>query len=316
MNEFHGNKVYDDGSTYAWTPEMGKDGIILRLSKSSLTSSKWCFQQLWLSKNVPIEQTPHSYLVIGDDVHFSLEEFYNNADPETISDLRKAAKEGKDRLVLDTFNGWLPGREEIVGRRRDANKQEPFYERDYNHNIDWLMRSELQRLHHSNDESFLPVANEVKLKPRTTFHIDGQEIPVQLVGIIDRVFLDEGGGLALMELKTGKWRDSKMSEMRMEMAYYKMLIELSTPEDLEAVGLGDRVVTHWGWRFSTADRIDYEPVKSVSERAMMTHLKKLIRAYLNESFACTKADFKCSTCNYMAHCPRYTPYYEEVANNG
>jgi len=108
-----------------------------------------------------------------------------------------------------------------------------------------------------------------------------------------------------MELKTGKWHPRKMSAMRMEMAYYKMLIELSTEEELEAVGLNDSMVTHWGWRYSAADRLDYEPVKKVSERAMQTSLTKLLRMYVEQDFPITKDNFKCSYCDYMDLCPRY-----------
>jgi len=135
--------------------------------------------------------------------------------------------------------------------------------------------------------------------------VDDKEVEVQLVGIIDRVFSEGKGGLALMELKTGKWHPRKMSAMRMEMAYYKMLIELSTEDELKAVGLNDTIVTHWGWRYSAADRLDYEPVKKVSERAMQTALNKLLRMYVEQDFPLTKDDFKCSYCDYMDLCPKY-----------
>lgn len=297
--------VYEDDSSYAWTPEMGDEGIVIRMSKSTLGNSKWCAQQLWLSKNYSVPQEPHPWLVIGDDVHHTMEEFYHRAEAEALEELRKAALLGDDRLVLDALKKWLPTKEEVVGMRRPSSQDEPFYERDYNHNLEWLMNNEIVRLTLTDPKDFLPVANEVKLSPRTTFHIDGQEVEVQLTGIIDRVFTDGQGGLALMELKTGKWNDRKLSDMRMEMSYYKMLIELSTPEELEKVGLNDQVVTHWGWRYSAADRLDYEPVKKVSERAMQTALKKLIKMYLDQDFPVTKADFKCSFCDYMDLCPKF-----------
>ena len=41
-------KIYEDGSSYAWTPEMGKDGIVIRISKSTAGSIGWCVQQMWL----------------------------------------------------------------------------------------------------------------------------------------------------------------------------------------------------------------------------------------------------------------------------
>jgi len=297
--------VYGDQSSYAWTPEMGEDGIVIRVSKSTLTSSKWCPKQLLLSKTHEVPQMQHDYLVIGDDVHQSLEHFYNNADADAITLLKDAAIEGKDRLVMDQLRTWLPSREEVIDMRRDSSKDEPFYEAQYDHNITWLLRNEVLRLTHTKPEDFLPVANEVKLSPKATFHVDDKEVEVQLVGIIDRIFSEGQGGLALMELKTGKWHPRKMSAMRMEMAYYKMLIELSTEEELKAVGLNDSMVTHWGWRYSAADRLDYEPVKKVSERAMQNSMNKLLRMYVDQDFPITKDDFKCSYCDYMDLCPKY-----------
>ena len=297
--------VYEDQSSYAWTPEMGEDGIVIRVSKSTLTSSKWCPKQLLLSKTHEVPQVQHDYLVIGDDVHQSLEYFYNNADAGDLAMLKSAATQGKDRLVMDQLKTWLPSKEEVIGMRRDSSKHEPFYEDQYEHNITWLLRNEILRLTHTEPDDFLPVANEVKLSPRAKFHVDDKEIEVQLVGIIDRVFREGQGGLALMELKTGKWHPRKMSAMRMEMAYYKMLIELSTEDELRAVGLNDTIVTHWGWRYSAADRLDYEPVKKVSERAMQTSLNKLLRMYVAQDFPVTKDDFKCSYCDYMDLCPKY-----------
>ena len=297
--------VYDDQSSYAWTPEMGDEDIVIRVSKSTLTASKWCPQQLWLSKTHEVPQVQHDYLVIGDDVHQSLEAFYHNAKPEDIPLLKDAAMEGKDRLVMDHLRTWVPSRDEVIDMRRDASKDEPFYEREYDHNMTWLLRNEILRLTHTEPEHFLPVANEVKLSPITKFHLDDGVVKVRLVGIIDRVFSEGEGGLALMELKTGKWHPRKMSAMRMEMAYYKMLIELSTEDELKAVGLNDKIVSHWGWRYSAADRLDYEPVKKVSERAMETALNKLLRMYVDQEFPTTKDTFKCSYCDYMDLCPKY-----------
>ena len=40
MSEDYRPMVYDDKSSYAWTPEMGEEGIVIRVSKSTLTSTK------------------------------------------------------------------------------------------------------------------------------------------------------------------------------------------------------------------------------------------------------------------------------------
>ena len=296
--------IYEDESSYAWTPEMGEEGVKIRISKSTLSNTKWCPQQLWLSKTLVVPEEPKSYLTVGTDVHNTVEEFYKRVEPESLMDLRKAVLEGKNRLVLETFRGWLPSQEEVVEMRRPHEKEEPFYERDYEINVDWLMRNEMQRLAVTDDQLFLPVANEVKLSPKATFHIDGEEVKVQLVGIIDRVFQDKDG-LGLMELKTGKWKKYKLSDMRMEMSYYKMLIELTPLKELKALGLGDLPVTHWGWRYSSAGLLDYEKTLKVSERAMQHRLTKLIKMYLNQDFPVTKDDFKCSYCDYMDLCPKF-----------
>ena len=297
--------VYDDQSSYAWAPKMGEEDIVIRVSKSTLTASKWCPKQLWLSKTHEVPQLQHDYLVIGDDVHQSMEAFYDNIDADNIPLLKEAAEEGKDRLVMEQLKTYLPSRDEVIGMRRDSSKDEPFYELEYDHNITWLLRNEILRLSLTEAEHFLPVANEVKLSPRATFHVDDREVKVQLVGIIDRIFSEGENGLALMELKTGKWHPRKLSAMRMEMAYYKMLSELSTEPELKAAGLNDKMVTHWGWRYSAADRLDYEPVKRVSERAMQTSLNKLLRMYVDQEFPVTKDDFKCSYCDYMDLCPKF-----------
>tara|TARA_R100001015_G_scaffold19035_2_gene14284 strand:- start:4745 stop:5461 length:717 start_codon:yes stop_codon:yes gene_type:complete len=234
-----------------------------------------------------------------------MEAFYDNINADNIPLLKEAAEEGKDRLVMEKLKTYLPSRDEVIGMRRDSSKDEPFYELEYDHNITWLLRNEILRLSLTEAKHFLPVANEVKLSPRATFHVDDREVKVQLVGIIDRIFSEGENGLALMELKTGKWHPRKLSAMRMEMAYYKMLIELSTEDELKAVGLNDKMVTHWGWRYSAADRLDYEPVKRVSERAMQTSLNKLLRMYVDQEFPVTKDDFKCSYCDYMDLCPKF-----------
>ncbi len=297
-----------DGTSYAWTPEMGKECII-RISKSSLSTFKWCPQQLWLSKTIEIEEEPKDYLIIGSDVHKGTEIFYENAkgDFESIKAAHAAVKANKPKAAYDTLERlWPPDGEVIAARRKDSADQ-PFYEKEYNLNKEWLLNFEVQRLSvlDSNEiELFLPVGNEVRLETTINVELDGTLVPVRLVGEIDRVFKGTGGGLELMELKTGKWRDAKRSDMRSEMAYYRYLIENTSNEVLKGNSI-DAPVTHWSWRFSNADHWDCEEVKKVSHRAMLTTLNKLVKAYVKGEFETTKADFKCGYCDYMPHCPRY-----------
>ena len=293
-------KIYDDGSSYAWTPEMGKDGIIIRISKSTAGSLGWCAQQMWLEHNYPRPQELVKHLVVGDDVHNGLDLFYQAL--EGSGAFHKMVESGAD--MTNYLKKYIPTEKTIIKNRRKENKKFPFYEDDYYYNMNWLMEFENARMR-LNPKNPLPLANEVRIEVRIDVDVDGYgTIPVQFVGIIDRVFEASDGGLLLYELKTGKWKDNKASEMRKEMSYYKFLIENCDSAYLKERGI-DRPVTHWGWRYSAADHWTIEPVKKVSERGMMKRVKDLIKMYLDEHFPPTKDDFKCSYCSIIELCPKY-----------
>jgi hypothetical protein len=199
---------------------------------------------------------------------------------------------------------YIPNEKTIRSNRRKENKEFPFYHEDYYYNMNWLMEFENARMS-MNPDTPLPLANEVRLEVKIDVDIEGYgTIPVQFVGIIDRVFEATDGGLLLFELKTGKWKPNKTTEMRKEMAYYKFLIDNADSEYLKERGI-DRPVTHWGWRFSAADFWMSEKVKAVSEKAMMKRVKDLIKMYLDEHFPPTKQDFKCAYCSLIELCPKY-----------
>jgi len=293
-------KIYDDGSSYAWTPEMGEDGIIIRISKSTAGSIGWCVQQMWLEQNYPRPQGLVKHLVVGDDVHNGLDLFYQAI--EGSGAFSKMVKSGVD--MTSYLKKYIPDEKTIIANRRAENKDFPFYHDDYYYNMNWLMEFENARMSLNSDNP-LPLANEVRLEVKINVDIEGHgTIPVQFVGIIDRVFEAPGGGMMLFELKTGKWKANKAADMRKEMAYYKFLIDNADPEYLKERGI-NRPVTHWGWRFSAADFWMSEKVKTVSERAMMKRVKDLIKMYLDNHFPPTKDDFKCSYCDLIELCPKY-----------
>jgi hypothetical protein len=297
-------KIYDDGSSYCWTPEMGKDGIIIRISKSTAGSIGWCVQQMWLEQNYRKPQGLVKHLVLGDDVHNGLDLFYQHIEkkPHLIKTIKHLAKNKAD--MSEYLTKMIPTEKTIIENRRAENKDFPFYHEDYYRNMKWLMEFENARMK-MNPKNPMPLANEVRIEVKIDMDIVGYGIvPVQFVGIIDRVFEAEDGGLMLYELKTGKWKDNKATEMRKEMAYYKFLIENCDSAYLQERGI-DRPVTHWGWRYSAADHWMIEPVKKVSERAMMKRLNDLIKMYLDNHFPPTKQDFKCGYCNYLELCPKY-----------
>jgi len=299
-------KIYEDGSSYAWTPEMGKDGIVIRISKSTAGSLGWCAQQMWLQQNYPKPQGLVKHLVVGDDVHNGLDLFYQDLEGMGVMQgFRDLLKKGED--LTPYLKSRIPAEKTIVANRRAENKDFPFYHEDYYRNMNWLMEFENARMK-MNPDSPLPLANEVRLEVRLDMDIGGYgKIPVQFVGIIDRVFEADDGGLMLYELKTGKWSDYKLTSMRKEMAFYKFLIDNCDSAYLQERGI-DRPVTQWGWRYSAADHWTIEDAKPASQRAMMNDLKKLIKMYLDQNFPIAKDNYNfspCSYCDYLELCPKY-----------
>ena len=284
-------KIYDDGSSYAWTPEMGEDGIIIRISKSTAGSIGWCVQQMWLEQNYPRPQGLVKHLVVGDDVHNGLDLFY-----QAIEGSVAFSKMVKSRVDMTSYlKKYIPDEKTIIANRRAQNKDFPFYHDEHYYTMNWVMEFENARMSLNSDNP-LPLANEVRLEVKINVDIEGHgTIPVQFVGIIDRVFEAPDGGMMLFELKTGKWKDAKTTEMRKEMSFYKFLIDHADPKYLKERGI-NRTVTHWGWRYSAADHWTIEPVKTVSERSMMKLMRDLIKMYLDEHFPPTTQDFKCSWC--------------------
>ena len=299
-------KIYDDGSSYAWTPAMGDEGIVIRISKSTAGSIGWCAQQMWLQQNYPKPQGLVKHLVVGDDVHNGLDLFYQAFEKgHRMQSLNQLIEKKAD--LTQYLTKMIPSPQTIMENRRAENKEFPFYHEDYYRNMKWLMEFENARMK-MNPKTPLPLANEVRLELRLDIDIGGYgKIPVQFVGIIDRVFEAPDGGLMLYELKTGKWKDYKMGDMRKEMAYYKFLIDNCDSAYLQERGI-DRPVTHWGWRYSAADHWTIEETKASSERAMMNGLKKLIKMYLDQNFPIAKDGYNfspCSYCEYLELCPKY-----------
>ena len=299
-------KIYEDGSSYAWTPEMGEEGIVIRMSKSTLGSVDWCAQQMWLDHNYPKPQGLVKHLVVGDDVHNGLDLFYQKIEKQnrimTISQLKKNGAE-----MTEYLKKLIPTEKEVMENRRAENKDFPFYTEDYYRNMNWLIEFENARIKMAS-EVWMPLANEVRLEVKLDMDIEGYgTVPVQFVGIIDRVFEAPDGGLMLYELKTGKWADYKLPDMRREMAFYKFLIENCDSAYLQERNI-DAPVTHWGWRYSAADHWTIEKTKSASMIAMKNRMKKLIKMYLDQEFPIAEENYKfspCSYCDKLELCPKY-----------
>ena len=133
-----------------------------------------------------------------------------------------------------------------------------------------------------------------------------------------------------MELKTGKWLQTKRSDewkdsdfkvksMRREMAFYKMLLELAEHPFQN--------VTHWGWVYPSGvvegldslNKYGYEQrsinkvfYEKVTKRMNTTYTKQidklkisLITAYLTGDFPTSHSANKCSYCNFKSICPAW-----------
>ena len=129
-------KIYEDGSSYAWTPEMGEEGIIIRISKSTLGSVDWCAQQMWLDQNYPRPQGLVKHLVLGDDVHNGLDLFYQKIEKQNRLMTIRQFKNNKADMT-EYLKKMIPTEKEIIENRRAENKDFPFYHEDYYRNIDW-----------------------------------------------------------------------------------------------------------------------------------------------------------------------------------
>jgi len=149
--------------------------------------------------------------------------------------------------------------------------------------------------------NFVPVGNEVVMNGAFTTE---SGVSVHLMGIIDRIFYEDGGYI-LMELKTGAWKETsgKKSSMRKEMAFYKMLYENSNPEDIIAAGLDPEIpINHWGWYFPASNYVYTEKVSSRSATAVLNSMDKLINSYLEDQFNDTYFYKKCIHCGHFDHC--------------
>ena len=307
-------------SSYTWKPG---DKTIIRVSKSTLGAVDWCLQQLWLDKTLPVQRASTEPMTVGNDVHYALERFYMHCeeDNDNIEVASEAMLKGETKKAYNAIEPLFPSAHQMKENawRDPRDMKQPFYTAPYAKNREWLIRHEMERLRYTAPEDFSPLGNELRVEARATYNVpEFGEIEVQFVGIIDRIFDDGDGGLALMELKTGKWHPRKRSDMRREMAYYKFLLEIADPNDLPD-NIRGKTVTHWGWRFPKADHWHYEKTKGVSEKAMHRRLVKLLTAYLTEEFTpCVtlneREDFKCGWCDFQQYCPLYTPFDMEAVS--
>jgi len=309
-----------DWSAYAKSSYIMGDKPYLRMTKTSLTSDfDFCPKQYEYKRIHKLPEPQTDAMLKGTNVHDAIEEYYDNIMPhvkELYTLMQRDKKEEALQLALSVLEeqDYKLGEQGIIETR-----------------LNW----DLQRLLAEGPDNYLPIINELEVHAfvdeEIEFNGETITIPVHYAGSIDRGFSEDDGGVAIMELKTGKWvqtlnkegdwSDSKfkLQSMRTEMAFYKELLKMANHEYQN--------VTHWGWVYPAGsvadidsmnkygyeqravDKIFYE---SCTGRTNTTYSKKitklknaLLTAYLTEDFPTSPSAGKCAWCSFKSICPSW-----------
>lgn len=267
--------------TYKWKPHE-ENAPILKITKSSIGSFGFCHLNYKFGYIDEIAQKVSPAMLKGTIVHDAQEEFWK------IMKIDDALKHIKDPSKLQKhFRSLYP--------ETDKEDIEDLYISMSSYNTERFIESHEEETLNE----FIPPGNEITLNARYTTE---SGVEVHLMGIIDRLFLENGGYIP-MELKTGLWKESAKTRMRKEMAFYKMLFENADPDDIRAIGLDpDIPFTHWGWYFPASNYVYVEKVSKRSETAVKRSFDKLIEAYLEDTFEASYFYKKCIHCGHYDHC--------------
>lgn len=261
---------------------------ILKMTKSSVMSYEWCPKKYFYSYPLRLPQDRTDAMLKGTVIHDAYENFFHKFDVEKAEQLDKSELTSY-AMGLFPIDEW-GGDQYWTSAQFEAKR---FLDCKDNGTLD----------------DFLPVGNEVKLD--ALFMIARNQNPkfplqrdyyVHLQGIIDRLFVDEGG-LLPMELKTGSWKDYKTTGMRKESAFYKLLIEHCDDQLLIDAGIDPNMkVTKWGWWYPESNYIYVEPVKQTSTTSLLKLMAKVIWSYEQANFPAKYFYKTCSFCSFLGIC--------------
>jgi len=271
----------DDEYTYQWNPKWidEHDKPILKITKSSLGSFKWCNKQYEFSYLDRRPQDQSEAMLKGTIVHDAYEDFYKSVDIKKV-----------ENMTFTEMNDYFVGHFPIT---------------DYSDMTDSIATFEAQRFVDARNEDkideWMPTGNELQLDAKITIGAnDNPKYPlsrdyiVHIQGIIDRIYTENGKSIPF-ELKTGVWKDSKKTTMRREMSFYKMLMEAS--DDWEGE------ITHWGWYYPASNYVYVEEVNKRSITSMKKSLAELIHSYEQNNFKPSYFHKKCVHCSFVGICP-------------
>lgn len=323
-------------SVYDWKPGHEKR---LRITKTSLTSDfDFCPKQYEYKRIHKLPEPKTDAMTKGINIHDAIEKYYVNV-ISSLDKLYSLMQDGKKsealKLALEVCN--VPNKSHELGE--DAV-------------IERRLSLDLDRLLLSGKDNYLPIMNEEEVHAfvdeEIEFNGETVTVPIHYAGSIDRGFRTEEGKVAIMELKTGKWmqtkkpmeddwKDSsfKVQSMRTEMAYYRELLKMADHEYKD--------VSHWGWVYPAGGLVEVEPTnkygndqrsvdnltyESCKGRNGTTYTKKinrmkeaLIIAHLTENFPTKPSQGKCAWCSFKDICPswdgsdnpqEYLDNYEEM----
>tara|TARA_R100000149_G_C5878985_1_gene143345 strand:- start:2590 stop:3525 length:936 start_codon:yes stop_codon:yes gene_type:complete len=283
--------------TYKWLPENYDDPTkpILKISKSSLGSFNWCPKKYEFSYIEKLPQDQTEAMRKGTVLHNHRENFFNEFDI-------KKASEMNNSEIIEYCNSLMPVDEYFdISLTVAAFEAQRFIEARSEGKIDEYLPAINEELF---DCEIIIPAGPYKGGAWNDYeeYSLSRDYTVHLQGIIDRVFM-ENGGLIPFEYKTGAWKDYKTTSMRQEMAFYQLMIENCSEEVLEYLGIDkDTPVTHWGWYYPSSNYIYVEEVKPRSMTSVKNNIAKLLYAYEQKHFE-TKFYYKtCSHCSYFGIC--------------
>ena len=277
--------------TYQWLPEDYDDlsQPILKITKSSFGSFQWCPKKYEFSYPLRLPQDTTEPMIKGTVVHNSREAFFDEFDMDIAKDLSHA---------------------ELINYNMGLHPID-----DYTDMYKSIANFEAQRFVTARTEDklheYLPVVNEVMLDAEITIRADtnpncilDRDYTVHLQGIIDRMFIQDGKYIPI-ELKTGPWKDYKLTSMRKEMAFYKLLVENASDLSLAGAGIErDIPITNWGWYYPLSNYIHVEPVKKQSMTAVYRGMTQIIKAYEDKHFP-EKYFYKtCAHCSFFPICEK------------
>jgi CRISPR/Cas system-associated exonuclease Cas4 (RecB family) len=267
--------------TYQWNPTWEDDPSMpqLKVTKSSLNTFEFCRKQYEFNYIDGRKSEPNLAMLRGSAVHNSYEDFYNTFE------IKKAIGLDQNNLY-DYCMGLFPID-------------------DYGEVYQTMAAFETERFSSSkvakSIDDFLPVGNEIRCNAKLEIKKDcnpkftlQRDYTIHIQGIIDRVFR-EGEGFIPVELKTGQWKDRKQTNMRNEMAFYKVLMDADPDCNFGPI-------THWAWYYPDSNYFQVEEVKKRNENNIVRRIAKIIYAYEQGIFPTSYYANKCQYCSYIGIC--------------